>query len=507
MTKARDELEQAKLEIENLKTAASIHSTLATSQPEDGSKSIADQVAEHVAAIRVELDAKHDERVQQNEERFKERAKGMATQLSDKLKDGKVRIRQELSEEHEAALQKLGTEHAQEMEKLQARHKDELDELRRVEESKFAELKATTQHSNQPEPQKEDVATVKTEASGTSGTWQPTDQEIKSLVQNNETIKNLLKGNINKHVNKQKEELTAQFQGERDKALAEAQSKSEVAKDHAVALASKKTSLQVNMATNKFKVAEFKLGIVSSAAQETPQKPVTEVWALAKDAKPPTAAPTVANASSGGQAGLSAAKPPTPVTGTFGRPTPLVPQGQTGPLSTGPAVGRAASADATTQNPPPNVQKTKPEESRPQPQPSAPGGRQPAINPNFVPHPPAGPSQSSQNQHANPGTGPAASRGLSSGIPRGGSTRGNPNSRAVPNQRGRGSGIARGAPQNIDTNRAAQAASQGRGSPNSALNAGARQFVPGGNKRPNDDPQGGDGKRIRGGGGPGRGGQ
>ena len=64
--------------------------------------------------------------------------------------------------------------------------------------------------------------------------------------------------------------------------------------------------------------------------------------------------------------------------------------------------------------------------------------------------------------------------------------------------------MGRGGPQVLDTSRS-QGQQIGRGSPTSAgLNAGAKQFVPG-NKRPRDDGQdggeGGNGKKIRGGGG------
>ena len=76
--------------------------------------------------------------------------------------------------------------------------------------------------------------------------------------------------------------------------------------------------------------------------------------------------------------------------------------------------------------------------------------------------------------------------------------------RGNPMSRGRGAGVGRGGSQGLDTSRS-QGQQIGRGSPTSAgLNAGAKQFVPG-NKRPRDDGQdgreGGNGKKIRGGGG------
>ena len=511
MKKLRNDLALAKADAENLKTAASVNSTLANAPGEDGSKSVAEQVAEHVATVRTELEARHNERVQQNEDAFRLRSKNMAAQLSDKLREARLKIRQELAAEHEQVIQKLTTEHTQDIEKLEARHKDEMEELRQVEEAKFAELKASSHQESQAQTPPDGRTEVKTEIQKPSGVWQPSQQEIRTLIQNNDFLKGILKQNLTKHVNKSKEDLTAQLKEQHEKALADNQSKNDAAKEHAVALAGKKSSLQLNMATNKSKILEFKLGLVNKAAQETPQKPVQEVWILVKDAKPPvapiaapTAAPTVAPPEQTQQA-ASKAQPPT--TSTFGRPTPAAQPAMADSLQSQQSVpnstttfGQPTPATADIQNHSLDVQSSQEPKPTLQPTSDTPTGPEQPEKSRSASNLPTVSGQNVQTQPHTAGSGPAPSRG--SGIPRGGMIRGNATTRGGPNSRARGSGIARGATRSTDTNRAAQGAQQNKGSPNSALNAGAKQFVPG-NKRPSEDPQGGDGKRIRGEGGTG----
>lgn len=510
--KLRNDLVLAQQEAEKLRTAATVNTTLANASEETGSKSLAEQVAEHVATLRAELEARYEERVQQNDEAFKVKGKNMSTQLSEKLREGKNKFRQELTAEHEQAVQKLKMEQSQEIEKIQAQHKQEMEELKRIEEARIAEVKASPPQGSQSQATQNGPTEVKSESQQDSSAWQPSEQDIRTLIQSNEFLKGILRSNITKQINKSKEELTAQLKGQQEKAIADMQTRNEAAKEHAIALAGKKSQLQLNMATNKVKVQDFKLGIVSKAAQETPQKAVQEVWTLVKDAKPPpapTAGPPAT--SGGGQPQQAATKVATPTASTFGQPTPAVqppsanaaPHQQ--PVSTSTATfGKPTPANtgAQNQNQNPSTQSGQvpnPAIQPPQTIPSAPQqSGQPSTSSNTTT--PSGQSAPTQTHH--PGSGPGVPRGAASGIPRGGSLRGNATARGGPNARGRGSGIARGAPQSLDTNRAAQAANQSKASPSSALSAGAKQFVPG-NKRPSDDPQGGDGKRVRGGGGAG----
>ena len=67
--KLREDLAKSHQDVENLRTSASVHTALTNASVEDGSKPIADQVAEHVEAVRAELEARHNERIKQVDER------------------------------------------------------------------------------------------------------------------------------------------------------------------------------------------------------------------------------------------------------------------------------------------------------------------------------------------------------------------------------------------------------------------------------------------------------
>lgn len=562
MQKLTEELGLAKQDAENLRTAATVNAFLAASAPEDGSKSVADQVSEHAEAVRKELERRHDERVKQNEDNFNKRAESMRTQLSRKLAEFKEKSRQEvhqeLSAKHEQTMQELKAEHEQAMEQLRIRHSSEIEELRRHEESRFSELKATQGQECQTQVPIGDATSPKTETQPSNTPWQPSAQEARSFIQTNEVVRNIVKQNIINQVNKQKEELAARLKADHEKVLkeqlADAQAKAKSAKEHAVMMEGKKTALQVNMANNKFKISQFKLDIVHRAAQDTPQKPVNEVWDVVKDAKPPQAPPSQQahqppsrTSTSGPSSSVGTSRPLTPskqinaqgatTQGAAAEdrkpgppnaqavPTEGAPPDEAKPAQTS-AQGVTAQAETNGAGQSRPVLsdsegvttvtgtfgRPTPTRLSPQPQPSQSqvqqntkaGSAQPATgpaNPFQRPAPSGIPQRQTSNapNQANAATGLGALKPLQSGLPvaRGGAPRGNPRGRGV-------SGIGRGGPS-VDTSRA-QGQPQGRGSPTSAgLNANARQFVPG-NKRPRDDsqdgPQGSEaaGKRMRGGG-------
>lgn len=507
----RAELAATRQEAESLRARTSISTSLANAPVSDGEKSVADQVAEHAEAVRVELERRHQERVKETEEIFAKRTQQMKDALNKKLAEGKEKVRQTSQEEHEQVLATVNAEHKTELDNLLARHKEEIEELKRHEEARFSALQATLPNTSTKVEEINGEAPIQVKAAKSEGRWQPSDQEIKNLVQSNDVIKNILRQNVIKQVNKAKEELTAQLKDEHGKdlaqQLAEAQSKAESAKEQAVALETKKTSLQLNLQTNKTKIAQFKLDIISKAAEETPQKPVSEVWVTAKDARAPAAAPGAPSTQSMPQA-------PVQNTGIFGRPTPIAAQSSnasplqtnkpnqpfatnSGPTAAAAVFGRPTpttlnpqQATTTAAQAPPNVTMNILEQ-KPQQQ----GQPQPRTAPLSTQGPPT-----TAGNHPNNATGPQGSRSMSSGLPvaRGGPGRGGPGGRG--GQRGRGTGIPRGGgAQSIDTQRA-QGPGQGRGSPTSAFNPGAKQFVPG-NKRPREDGQdnvGGEGKRLRG---------
>ena len=547
MNSLRADLAQAQQDAEDLRTSASIRAAVSTGPIESGSsKALAGPVAEHVEAVRLELESRHNERVRQNDETLEKRTNMMKAQLSKKLTDGKAQLRQSLIVEHEQALQAIRIDHEKEMSRLQARHKDEIEEVRRSEDSKFAKLKDEWDKEHQAKNTINGDLSVKEEGQIPRGPWQPSEDEARALIQTNEIVRNIVRKNIGIHVNKAKEEVSTQLNQDHERALTERvteiQNKANTAKEHAVLMEGKKSAVQINVANNKVRMLQYRVEIVQTAAQDTPSKPVSEVWLVAKDAKPPPVTPQqvqpthqVQQDTNEAQKALPvsilgqptsvvqnpAQQGPTNVQGqfsgvpNFGRPTPAA-SGRQSPAQQGsttaqgqipgvssfgrptPAVGGVqGTAPSGRQSPGERPPQTQPQpstdERRPQP---ATMLSQPGSN---VPQRLA---QGAANHHANVGTGPGLPKvPQQSGLPvaRGGPVRSNPTSR------GRGSAIGRGGPQALDTGRP-QGQQISRGSPISAvLNAGARQFIPG-SKRPRDDGQeggdGGNGKRIRGGGGP-----
>ena len=546
MSSLRADLAQAQQDAEYLRTSASINAVVSTAPTENESKSVAEQVAEHVEAVRVELESRHSERVKVNDETLEKRTNIMKAQLSKKLTDGKAQLRQSLTVEHEQALQAIRADHEKEMSRLQARHLDEIEELRQSAESKFAKLKDEWNKGHQATNFINGDASVKDKGQPPRSTWQPqpSEDEARALIQSNEIVRGIVKKNIGIHVNKAKEELSTQLKQDHERAMTERtteiQDKANTAKEHAVLMEGKKSAVQINVANNKARMLQYRVDIIQKAAQDTPLKPVAEVWLVAKDARPP---PVIPQPPQQPQQETNKAQQ-TPQTSTFGKPTALIqnvaqqgPTNRQGQSSGVSASGRpTAAATASGRQSPAqpasaNVQGQQPGIStfgRPTPavsglQAMAPSGPQsPAERPSqSQPQPknderrpkpatvisqpgsnsPPTPALGATNHHPNAGTGAGVLRGLQqSGLPvaRGGLVRGNPMSRV------RGSAMGRGGPQVLDTSRS-QGQQVGRGSPTSAgLNAGAKQFVPG-NKRPRDDGQdggdGGNGKKIRGGGG------
>ncbi len=138
------------------------------------------------------------------------------------------------------------------------------------------------------------------------------ESEIREWIGKNPTAQAIMKHNITKLAGNQTQKLkdeyakeTQRLVDENAKALADAAQKAEAAKINAVTMEGKKSALKINMSDNKAKTATGKLEVVEKAAQETPERPVGEVWEEVKVWKPvlpPTA--------------LAAPTTPIPATGT-----------------------------------------------------------------------------------------------------------------------------------------------------------------------------------------------
>lgn len=300
-------LVQAQQETESIRATVSINQSLGSMSAENGDKSISDQLTERVEAIRAELESRHNERVAQLEENYDKRVDGMKKQLSTKLAEGREKARQSLVAENERAIEVLKSTHEQDLEKFQTQHESELAELKQSEESRFSQFKDAWM-SEHPAVGGNDSLT-KTEDQAAKPIAEISEADAKVLLETNALIRRVLKSNVDKKLNEAKEAVALQLreEHERDLAdkLAEAQSKANTAKEHAVSMEQKRNQIKLSMSDNKAKVAQAKVGVVQTAASDTPQKPVVDVWEIAKNAKPEVAA-----APSSAPAGIGAGQQP-----------------------------------------------------------------------------------------------------------------------------------------------------------------------------------------------------
>ena len=392
-----------------------------------------------------------------------------------------------------------------------------------------------------------------------------TDDQIRILVRENEIIRGILRTNIRKGVDKEKEalrkelgaaetangqavpdatieelekkcaaekealvkELGGKFESEKQALLSEHEDKiahekqtvvielqerfaderltfskeSERKIEDQVALAEKRNAVKVNLAQSQARNAMAKVQVVSRAAEETPEKPVAEVWAVAKDAKAPPVGP-------------AASKPAPP-----------------GPIPSNPSSGTNQKAQSEGTTPAENRRKSQPQPStteRPDASSEPVTAAKPESTPTAEHHVQQTGAIPTPAQTNHTGIAPAAPRSLHSNLPRGnrggrgaGQTQQHNHdvstfaTQQQPQQSGsrgssiprggfRGRGQSRGGAPQVQTN-APQGAGQVQagGSPRGALNPQARQFNPQGHKRSREDGPGDDqgGKRIRGGGG------
>ena len=285
--KLREDLAQARQELETLKATATVSKSLSSMQTEDGEKPIPEQLTEQVELIRAELETRHNERLAQLEENFANRTNSMKAQLQSKLTEGKERHRQVVAAEHEQEIQRLTSEHQQQIENLNARHHDDIEELKRQEEAKFSHFKDSwiAEH-----PKTRDGASEsKAETQASRPIADLTEAEAKAFVTNNQTVRRILRSHVAKQVEVAKEAITTQIKEEHEKEIAErikeAQSKANAAKEQAISMEAKKYSLKSNVVESQLKTKQAQMDVVKTAAAETPSRAVAEVWAIAKVTK------------------------------------------------------------------------------------------------------------------------------------------------------------------------------------------------------------------------------
>lgn len=421
---------------------------------------------------------------------LEDNAESIIKQRSDKMKNA---LNKRLAESKEA----MEKQTHEEKEKLQA----EFD-LRLQQE--LAIVKAEQQSAVPSTPAKPPTSDNQIPPTPTgSGAGLPdlsnfNDAETRDFVMKNPTVMSIVRANVKKMVAVESKKA----RDEADAAVkAEYEQKINTAKEQAVALNEKKSALRLNMLDRQNKLAQAKISVIETAAKETPQRPVVEVWDIAKDTKLPAPPPT-----------------PTPV------PTP-----DAGPAAAPASGTSSAPPSASTAGPDAVISKAAmlPEEHKtpqasgasqtglPQP-PGKPAGAAPHMLPNVNPfgQPQAIPSGLPNNPFGAPQSHITAQvqaqmqQAARTGIPipaRGGANIGRGG--------GRGGGFQHGgAPGRGGQGlRGRGGFGRGGGGNGGNMNPHAGEFSPGGggaagNKRPRDDSGqngGGGTKRPRGGGPPG----
>lgn len=326
VVKLRQELAAAQKEAEDMRTRADIMNSFGGSNAEGGAKLISDQVAEKVAAIKSDLDAQFDKRVEAaseaaTTEKLRDRSNKMKDKLNAQLKQGRL--------ENEEALQKLKSE-----------HQAELDRIRQ-------ENRAPAPPNDESAPKDAD-----TDPSGLKLEVMPpldsTEKQVQDWIAGNKVAKEIIGRNVRTKTAQIKqeqervtamkvEEAVASVKAEQEKSFAEKVAGTtgnvtgeqlESAKAKAKEEEGKKWAAKNSLTTNRIAIANAKLAVVEKAAKETPERPVGEVWEIAKVARPPQpSAPAPASAPV-----PAVAQPPT--TSTNSQPVPQQTTGSVQPTQT-----------------------------------------------------------------------------------------------------------------------------------------------------------------------------
>ncbi|GFF88297.1 protein MLP1 homolog [Aspergillus lentulus] len=485
------------------------------------------------------------------------------TQTSMPSDDERVKALEEKVQRLEAALAEKDAALAAKDAEYETKANERVEKLKETYNKKMAEVRAAHRQeverlsANQQVAQQEPGTPIsKPEQTPATPSQQEgdlpelTDVQARALVAKNETIQTIVRNNIRAKVAKETEklkqecaELEKKFNEEKE-ALKKAYEESTDEKvKSAVELSDKKTLVRISMLDTRLRTAQAKLDVIAKAAAETPQKPVVEVWEVAKTTKAP---PVQAQGAKSTSAAPSAPAAPTAAPAPAQVATVPPPSAVAAPTATAENQDQQAAAPAPAQQAtaaPPTG--SVPAEAQPQadaqvqqPQQEAGPAQKPAPN---QPANAVAQSQNKQQPSSLPNKPPAGGvlRALQSGLPvarggrggaRGGSHQQNPfgpqpadhqqpqqqqaqtqqSQRGTGLQRGRGGrgGAGRGGHQNVQAGNAPQGQNPSSpGGGRGGLNVQARQFVPQGSKRARED--GGEtgneagasgGKRMRGGG-------
>ena len=279
---------------------------------EDERKSLEDRIAEAEARAK-EAERKAAEIEETQENVLKQRSEKMKAALNKRLADSKAQLQPQIQAELEASY-KLKLE--QEKQIWLAENKAGPTPLTVSPAQPKPTESATAPTPATPAPPTQKTPGTTSDGSNLSDTQvreilssDPalkkiltglSDTQVREFLGTNPLARNILAGNIKKRVEAETQRLkeehvgkieveTQRLKEEHEKAIADVQQKAESAQTQAVFMTEKKSSLRLNMAENRSKTAQAKLEVVEKAAKETPEKPVGEVWEIAKDAKAPAA--------------------------------------------------------------------------------------------------------------------------------------------------------------------------------------------------------------------------
>ncbi|KAJ4855693.1 TPR/MLP1/MLP2-like protein domain-containing protein [Trichoderma breve] len=228
-----------------------------------------------------EFEQKANEVEAKIQQTIKERSDRMKDTLNNKLKESRAKLEEEFKKKDDDL-------------KLHFEQEKRIWQIENA--SQAAPAKETSAAEQQPPstPAKVEAPSVPpTPApSGPPDLSQLDDSSIRQFLASNATVKNIIAANIRKKMDAESAKIKSEYEG-----------KITAARDQAQLMESKKSTLRINMAENKLRHATAKLGVVETAANETPQKPVVEVWEVAKATQAPPPAP-------------AAAKPPAPASAT-----------------------------------------------------------------------------------------------------------------------------------------------------------------------------------------------
>jgi len=463
-------------ELTNLRSQAEVLQVSQTNPNNEGvtpsEHVILQQVEAQVTLLKDELEAQHSARKKELEANFSERTNKMKQQLNQKLREGREKaaadVREELILEHSQALQTLRNQHEKEIHILKTDHQNIIEKIMKegTEAVEAAKALAVTGSETSTGMTLDQFITA------------ITDEQAKELVAKNEIVRSIVKRNITTKLEEQKQRIKE----EHDKVVEEKVNEIKAEKDQAITKAvnmeSMKQKVKLGMAEGQARNAKAKLEVVEIAANETPSRAVLEVWEIAKSAKAPPASAVVASTPT------KTENPQLIAPVEIFQPVVDVKSEESNPDDQTKLLARQARFGS------PSIVPT-PVES--------------AVNDEIINNEDAGVTAVNTQMGNN-----AAIRGLprptGSMLPRGGMAgRGNRGGTFISGLPRGGGIMGRGGRGGINRGGGGGVAPTG---PSSPMNVGAKNFIPGqqGSKRPlegGDQAQQGDGKRIRGGGGPG----